>query len=345
MWRRRGPPPPSMLLSMLHAQVLGLPAHDNALLVTATGGQSQTRLLFDCGADVLDSLTVSEIGGIDHLLFSHFHMDHVSGFDAYFRINFNRAGPPNHVWGPPGSIGVLGHRFRGFLWNLTAGLSGVWYVHELDGEQVRSARFEAAEGFATAHDAGERRLNGQPFLSTPEAQLTALPLSHHGLSLGYLLREPQRLAVDKDALGRLGLKGGPWLAELKTTQAESLDVNGVSMDAAALRAELLRPLPSDSLAYLSDFLLDDAQLARLSPLLENVGTLYAEAQYGPEDTERADRNHHTTVVQVAELARRAGVDRLRLLHLSRRYSPQEWAAWLTAARTVFSATAYPEHWC
>jgi ribonuclease Z len=333
-----------MLLHMLHAQVLGQPAHDNALLVTATSGQGHTKLLLDCGENVLAGLSIAEIADIDHLLFSHFHMDHVSGFDAFFRVNFERVNRENHLWGPPGSIAVLGHRFQGYWWNLTAELSAVWHVHEVTGDTVSSARFEAREGFAVAHDAGTRSLAGGPLISTPEVQVQALVLSHHGVSLGYVLREPQRHTVDKAGLQRLGLSPGPWLAQLKTGATGPLDVNGTLLNAGDLRAELLRPVPGESLAYLSDFLLNDSELARLSALLTGVGTLYTEAQYAPEDVDRASRNHHTTALQVAELARRAAVQQLNLLHLSRRYSNQDWAEWLQAARAIFPATQYPAHW-
>ena len=329
---------------MLRAQVLGLPAHDNALLVTAATGQSQARLLFDCGAGVLDQLDIAEVAATDHLLFSHYHMDHIGGFDDYFRVNFERNSRENHVWGPPGSIEVLGHRFQGFLWNLRAELRGVWIVHELQGDTVRSARFEAREGFAVAHDAGKRRLAGGPLIQLPEVQVWALPLSHHGVSLGYLLREPLQLTVDKLALERLGLAPGPWLAQLKDGLLDTLVVNGAVLESAELRAQLLRARPGDSLAYLSDFLLDAAEMDRLAAALAGVGTLYAEAQYAPEDTERAARNHHTTVLQVAKLARRAEVGALRLLHLSRRYRQEDWVGWLPAARAIFPQTNYPDHW-
>ena len=333
-----------MLLGMLQAQVLGPPAHDNALLVTADSGQHQTRLLLDCGAGVLDSLPISDLLSIDHLLFSHFHMDHVSGFDAFFRFNFDRTDRENHVWGPAGSIQVLGHRFQGYLWNLKAELRGVWHVHELDGTTIRSARFEACEGFETAHDEGERSSEAGLLFQTPEVEVRALALSHHGVSLGYLLSEPQRLSVNKDALSEFGLKGGPWLNDLKAGQAATVNVNGSELDAGDLRAKLLTPVPGDSLAYLSDFLLNSAELDRLAPLLADVQTLYAEAQYAPEDAERAARNHHTTVLQVAELATRAQVGRLELLHLSRRYTPEDWKRWLTLAQEVHPNTAYPAHW-
>lgn len=99
---------------MLRAQVLGTPGGDNSLFVTADSGQGVTRLLFDCGGRTLDSLPFSEVMQLDHLFFSHLHMDHVPGFDEFFRVNFGRTSRENHLWGPPGAARILGHRFRGY---------------------------------------------------------------------------------------------------------------------------------------------------------------------------------------------------------------------------------------
>lgn len=57
-------------------EVLGLPAQDNALLVRVQTGRATHRLLLDCGAGCVSRLAVSEVQAIDHLLFTHLHMDH-----------------------------------------------------------------------------------------------------------------------------------------------------------------------------------------------------------------------------------------------------------------------------
>ena len=74
---------------MLVVSILGEPQNDNALLVVSSDGKAMSRILIDCGADTLRSLAYADIQAIDHLFLSHLHMDHVSGFDAFFRINFN----------------------------------------------------------------------------------------------------------------------------------------------------------------------------------------------------------------------------------------------------------------
>ncbi|GAA5532190.1 MBL fold metallo-hydrolase [Deinococcus aluminii] len=328
---------------MLKVQVLGHPTGDNALWVTADSGQGQTRLLLDCGEDTLDALPLAEIQAIDHLLFSHLHMDHVAGFDTFFRANFDRTTRENHIWGPPGTARILWHRFQGYWWNYAPELHATWRVHDVDGEEIRTFRFEAREAFETMHEEGTRPLHG-PLLTTAEASVEAIPLKHHGLSLGYVVREPQRVTVDAGQLGALGLKGGPWLARLKAGAKGSLDVHGTPYAADDLAARLLRRHTGQSLAYLTDFLLDGAEQGRLAPLLAGVDTLYAEAQYAPEDAALAGRHQHTTVTQVAALALAAGVRELCLLHLSRRYGPGRWPDLLNAARSIFPSTHFPAGW-
>ena len=327
---------------MLNAQVLGHPTEDNALFITADSGQGRTRLLLDCGMDTVSTLPLTEVQQIDHLLFSHMHMDHVAGFDAFFRATFDRP-EENHIWGPPGTAQILGHRFQGYWWNHAPELRATWRVHDVDAHEVRTFRFEAREAFAVMHAEGTRSHDG-PLIQMAEVSVEALPLSHQGLCLGYVVREPERVTVDVEALKALGLKGGPWLAALKAGANGLLDVGGEQYDADDLRARLLQRQPGESLAYLTDFLLNEAEQARIAPLLKGVQTLYMEAQYAPEDAELAARHHHTTVVQGATLARAAGVTDLCLLHLSRRYRREEWAEMLTAARAIFPGARFPEGW-
>src|SRR4051794_15752958 len=128
---------PTMTISF---QVLGDPGRDNALFVTVDTGQSVNRLLFDCGEGCLNAVPFSEVRQIDHLCFSHLHMDHVAGFDSFFRCTYDRTDRPNHIWGPPRTAEILHHRFQGFLWNLVDDRPVAWHVHDLHADRVESWR-------------------------------------------------------------------------------------------------------------------------------------------------------------------------------------------------------------
>jgi ribonuclease Z len=330
----------------LSLQVLGEAGRDNALLVAVDSGQAVSRLLFDCGEGCLSRLPFSEVQAIDHLLFSHLHMDHVAGFDSFFRCVYGRTDWPNRIWGPPGTGDILHHRFQGFLWNLVAGQEAVWHVHDLQPGLIRTRRFDLAEGFGRAHDEGEQPWD-RTALEGPGYTVEALLMDHATPSVAYVVREKPRVNVDPSKLAALGLQPGPWLKRVRgqaASEEETVLVEGVPRRVKELQHALVTVTPGDSAAYLTDFLLDDAAADRLGEALKGVGTVVCESQYRQSDVDLARRNFHMTATQTATLAARAGVGRLVLFHLSDRYRPPEWQAMLNEARAVFGATSFPDHW-
>jgi ribonuclease Z len=328
---------------MLDIKILGTPPNDNALFVVANDGKSQTKMLFDCGADTVSSLPIGDIQSIEHLFLSHMHMDHISGFDAFFRVNFGRQNMENNIWGPTGSAAILQHRFQGFWWSHAAELKGTWYVHDVDGDSIHSFRFEAHEAFSICHDEGSRPNDGV-LVETKSISVSAIPLKHHGLCLGYVGREPRKLNVQSAALAELGLKPGPWMAALKMGNTPHIEIDGVVHNCDELRGKLIREEDGDSFAYLTDFVADAEQREHIAPYLHNVRKIYAEAQYAKEDSALAVKYHHSTVDQIAQLAGMAGAEQYILLHLSRRYSPQQWVEMRDCAREIFSASDYIKEW-
>jgi ribonuclease Z len=333
-------------------RVLGLPGRDNALFVRINSGQRITRLLFDCGEAVLETLSFAEVQAIDHLCFSHLHMDHISGFDSFFRAVYARTDRPNRIWGPPETARILHHRFCGFLWNLYEDDHASWFVHDILPERIESTRFEASEAFAVAHEAGVQPFNGV-VLDTPDFSVSALHMDHLTPSMAYIVREKPHLNVDTSRLAALGLRGGPWLKQLKDAAPEvgiepaeqaTIEIEGQQYPLAELRAALLVETPGDALAYLTDFLLDEAAMERLIPALRGCDTLVCECQYRDDDVALARKNHHMTASQVATLAQRAGVERLVLFHLSDRYRHDGWQILLDEARRIFPNTRFPAGW-
>lgn len=326
--------------------ILGDAGCDNALFVRIHTGQAVHRLLFDCGEGCLAALPVAEVQAVDHLCFSHLHMDHVGGFDSFFRVTYNREGKPVRVWGPPETARILHHRFEGFLWNLYDGQPGTWYVSDLHRDHQERLRFEAGEAFALAHEAGAHPFDGT-LLDDPAFSVTALHMDHLTPSLAYIVREKSRVNVDPARMAALGLHPGPWLQRVKAPQPDeppTIEIDGAHRDVADLRARLLVETPGDSIAYLTDFLLDDAALERLSSALQGCATLVCESQYSTADAELAHKYRHMTAAQAARLAQRANVGRLILIHVSARYRPPEWLALLDEARAIFPGTAFPDHW-
>ncbi len=329
-------------------QVLGQPEQDNALFVKVDTGQAQTRLLFDCGDGCPHQLGPADLREVDHLCFSHLHMDHIAGFDLFFRLNFDRTTKENRIWVPHGSAEVIQHRFRGFMWNLVdEKQEGEWFVSEIEPDVVREARFLAKEGFRTAHTAPKRPRQGRTVIEGEGFTVEATLLDHGTPSVGYLVREMDRVNVDTAKLAVKGLKPGPWVKRLRGPSAvpgETVEIDGVSHSLVALQTELLVTTPGDSIAYLTDFRMTPATADALVSWLRGVNTVVCESQYRAADSDLAEPVMHSTTEEVALMASRAGIGRLILFHFSGRYDAIARREMLAEARTVFANTTFPDGW-
>lgn len=329
-------------------EVLGAPQRDNALFVTVDTGQSQTRLLFDCGDGCPHQIGPSEVREVDHLCFSHLHMDHVSGFDLFFRINFDRTAKENRIWVPHGSAELIQNRFRGFMWNLVdEKQQGEWFVSEIGADTTSTTRYLAKEAFRVAHPHAERPRPGRTILNGDGFTLEAVLLDHGTPSVGYLVREHDRVNVDTVRLSAKGFTPGPWLKRLRGVPAapgETIDVNGAAHALAELQRELLVTTRGDSIAYLTDFRLTPATADAIAPWLAGVTTVVCESQFRGIDADLADRVMHSTVEEVASLAARAVVGRLILFHFSDRYDAAGRREMLRDAQAIFANATFPDGW-
>ncbi len=330
-------------------QVLGRAGADNALHVVVDSGQSRESLLFDCGERCLDGLRASEIQAVAHLGFSHFHMDHVAGFDGFFRLNYNRPDVPVEVWGPPGTVGIMEHRFLGFVWNLHAEQPGEWIVHEIGQEEIGAARFLAREAFAA------QRQPNRPYLPpivhrAAGWRLEARLLPHGSIgSVAYRVVESPRRNIDPAALRNYGYPPGPWLKDVANEQEDEsalVEVGGRSVKVGELRRALVVTSPGASIAWLTDFRAEPRteEWAELVEWLSGTTTLVCECQYRAADAALAAKNAHMTADLVGRLAAEAGVGRLVLQHLSRRYTKAEWLEIRDEAKAVFPRTELPPEW-
>lgn len=330
---------------MLEYFILGGAGCDNALFIKANSGQHLTRLMFDCGEDCPDGVPQGELQDLDALFFSHLHMDHIAGFDSLFRGLYDREGCSNDIWGPPGTSRILQHRFQGFLWNLHGETHVSWQVHDVQPGEVVTSRYVLSEAFAVAHPGGSRARDGVRLWENEDVTVEAWEMDHHTPSLAYVVREKTRANIDTTKLAALGLRPGPWMKALKDSAAPpTLEVSGQVHDTNELRKALLVKTPGQSIAYLSDFVLDEGAHLRLSGALQGITTMVCESQYRAGDDELAWKNRHMTSVQAARLARDAGVGELVLIHVSQRYPAEEWAELLAEAREVFPKARFAGHW-
>jgi len=328
-------------------EVLGQPGADNALLATVNTGQSQHRLLFDCGEGCLNGVPRADVQTMEGLFFSHFHIDHVAGFDSFFRSNWYRADSPVRIFGPPGTRRIMHHRMQGYSWNLVAGATGEIHVSDLAELTRTTSRYLTCEGFAEEHALGEQPFDRVAYRGR-DFQVEALAM-HHGIpSMAYVVRESDRSNIDMQNLIAQGYSPGPWLKQLKdpTVADETpVEAGGATHSVGALRDQLLAWAPGDSIAYLTDFCLESkAAEANLVEFIQGCKVVICENNFRDADVELARKSFHMTSTEVGRLAAQVNPESFIVFHVSDRYSPEEWKDQLAEVQTQFKAAAFPPHW-
>ncbi len=327
-------------------KILGKPFADNALFATVDSGQHQTYLLFDCGEGTCNELPVGILQKTGHLFFSHFHLDHIAGFDHFIRMNYNRTDQPVHIWGPESTTDIIYHRLNSFTWNLIGDVPSQWFIHEVTAQKITTTELRASEAFARKHF-----LESKPFrpdiLETSDFIVSVLFLEHRLSVLGFKLQEKPRLNISKTALLHNQLPQGPYLAKLKDPSVPDetiLEIEGKQYTAGSLRSLLLQAHSGRCLSYLTDFIFEEDRLTDWSAFLADCDELVCESQYLNRDLDLAKQNFHLTTAQAARMAKQAGVKKLTLIHFSRRYQHEDVKIFLDEAREGFPNTNLPEGW-
>lgn len=329
-------------------QILGKPGRDNSLFTRIDAGNRLYRILIDCGEGTVSYLPQNDIKSTDILLFSHLHLDHLAGFDYFFRRTFDRTGEAVHIYGPAETSSILHNRFMGFMWNLTEGLSNGYYVNDILKEEINTYFYDAHSGFADKKFTGQKKFQSHIFENT-DIKISAANLNHRITSLGYNIRETDSININKEELINLNFEPGPWLHKVKDqdfSDHEEIIINDKNYSLGDLRKKLLITSLGNSITYLTDFVFDrDSRNAAVN-LAKNSDVLICESQYLHEDESLALKNYHLTSTQAARIALQANVNKLILFHVSERYihEPSLLRTMLEEARTIFPETYFPEHW-
>lgn len=273
-------------------------------------------------------------------------MDHIAGFDNFFRCNYDRSNKENHIWGPPETSVIMQHRFRGFLWNLNENMKATWFVNEFDGKTVKTYRFELNESFSNRHFVKEIKTD-KIILNSKDFFIEAYIMNHKTPCLAYIIREKEKMNIKIDKLKELGLSPGPWLNELKNFNIDGnnkIEINNKIYALKELRNDLLNISKGGSLAYFTDFLLNDEEISELSNRMSSIDVIVCEGQYRHSDLELAQKNYHMTTVYSARLAKKLNAKQMVLFHLSDRYTCDEWTEMMNESKNIFLNTYFPENW-
>jgi len=268
---------------------------------------------------------------VAHAVVTHTHMDHFVGFDQLLRVALRREGPLA-ITGPHGFLDSVRGRVGAYAWNLIETYPIRLRVQEVAGDRLR------AEEYSGASRMQPTALPDAPFAGTVHSERAfrvEVATFDHGIPvLGAAVRETRHLGVNKDRLMRSGLVPGAWLRELKDairggapddTPIEAPRVDGTfeTRPLGELADEMVVQGPGQVVAYLTDLAGTNENLARAEAFVRGADLLLCEAVFLAADAALARERNHLTAGQAGELARRAGVKRLAVFHISPRYEGRE----------------------
>ena len=159
-------------------------------------------------------------------------------------------------------------------------------------------------------------------------QVETLPLQHRMPCCGFIFREKPALPhIRRDMID---------CYEVPVSQIQNIK-NGAGYQCAdgtyVPHEKLVTPAdPPRAYAYVSD----TRYMPSMHEQLQGVTTLYHEATYADDNLPMAEKYHHSTAREAAQVARDAGVGQLILGHYSSRYEDEN--ILLNEARAVFANT-------
>lgn len=263
----------------------------------------ERMFLIDCGEGTQMQLRNCKIkfGRINNIFISHLHGDHIFGLYGLLST-FNLMGRGNtlRLYAPENYLPMLNSHLKDFNISLN---------FEIDFVPLRG---------------------NDPFKIYEDKYLTvtSFPLKHRIEAFGFLFREkPVDRNIIKDCITKYSIPTSK-IPGIKKGQ------DFITEEGMVIKNEEITISSPDPLSYA--YCSDTKYFARLSSFVRNVDLLYHEATFDKSMSELAKEVQHSTTVDAAKTALKAGVGTLMIGHFSARY--KEINGLVDEARTVFQNT-------
>ncbi|AIS63202.1 ribonuclease Z [Listeria ivanovii] len=265
--------------------------------------ERNTIWLFDCGEATQHQVLRSQIklSKLEFIFITHMHGDHIFGLPGLLSSRSFQGGDSDlTIYGPPGVQEYIETSLR---------LSGTRLTYKIIFEEIEPGVIFEDEMFA----------------------ITADELEHGMQSFGYRIVEKDKQgALNAAKLKADGVEPGPVFQKLKNGEIVTLpdgrEIDGKNYIGNPQKGKIIS-IFGDTRATASEF-----------RLAENADVLVHEATFEGDKGKMAAEYMHSTTIQAAELAKRAGVKKLILTHISSRYDREASKALLIEAKSVFENT-------
>lgn len=269
------------------------------IIFLGTGGSLPTRnrnpsavivnlkgelLLFDCGEGTQQQMMRAKTGmmSLSSIFVSHFHADHFLGIPGLIQtMSFLGRKEPLTIYGPEGA-----REFTEFF--KVMGYCNLKY-------EVRGVELKPGD-----------IVEGKDYV------VRALKTEHSTPSLGYaLIENPRPGRFNRERAVELGVPPGPLFAKLQ--KGSPVEINGKIVKPEEVVGA---PRPGRTIIYTGDTRPCEAVLEAS----RDVDILIHDGSFADEMADWAEESMHSTAGEVAALAKKAGVRKLVLTHISSRYT-------------------------
>ena len=311
------PMPPARLAS--ETRLVNGSTGDPALYIDYPG--KDNALLFDAGE--LGNLDPQRLADLEAVFLTHHHFDHFVGFDRVIRYNLD-SDKTLHVFGPEGTIGRVYRRLKSYEIQFFPFQKVVFKVHEVLPGRRRWAALECVRHFPEPV-VEEEECQGPVVFENAELKVEAVPVDHTVPCLAFALVEKAGYHPDSAKLHDGMLRPGRWVEEvLMSLQQEKaaetvLEIQGGRFTLGLLAEQYFTMSSGARLAYVTDTLWSKKVQPGLVKLAARACLLYCDSYYAYAERKNAGIHRHMTATHAAELARRARVQQLVLMHFGPRY--------------------------